>query len=311
MSQVGGNDIPYIDPATGQMTGGFTGQGGANPSNVSMQPVTPQTGQPQSGSPFDTGVNPPVPGVPPQPIPAPPTTITGDQIKADYEKSLGRDPGQFANGQVDPGEAGSFVWDAWKNMTPEAAAAAIAASPEAQAYAKTGQGANAQLPGTGGFTNPANRPSGSAGLSDPNASAFFDMLKGRINASPNVDPNDPIIAAQSEAYNAQNTRAGRDALTAAAERGGPTANLTAANMSVAENSAQQQAGFLAQLQGDERKARRADIEQALTTGAQFLTAEQQAKLQAQLQEMDTQERAYEFDSNDRYRYSPFAAGAGA
>jgi hypothetical protein len=212
---------------------------------------------------------------------------------------------------VDPGEAGSYVWDAWKNMTPEAAAAAIAASPEAQAYAKTGQGANAQLPGTGGFTNPLNRPSGSAGMANPQASAFYNMLQGRIGQSLNVDPSDPVIQAQSEAFNAQNTRAGRDVLTAAAERGGPTANLTAANMSVAENAAQQQSGFLANLMGDERKQRRADIQQALSTGASFLTTEQQQQLQAQLQEMDMQEKSYEFDSNLAYLESPFAPGAGA
>lgn len=293
---------PFAGPMDTQLYDTNTGQ------TYDPSKVLPVPGQP----PLPTGIQTATPTNPQQsPFAGAAATITGDQINADYEKYLGRDPGHFANGQVDPGEAGSYVWDAWKTMTPEAAAAAIAASPEAQQFAKTGQGANAQLPGTGGFTNPVNRPSGSAGLANPEASAFFKTLQGRIGAGVNVDPNDPIIKAQTEAYNADSTRAGRDVLTAAAERGGPTANLTAANMSVAENAAQNQAGFAANLMSQERQARRADIQQALSLGASFLSTEQQQQLQAQLDEMNMQERAYEFDTNQAYLESPFAPGAGA
>lgn len=281
-----GADIPYYDPATGQMSGGLMGN---IPGQAQLQTVPPQQ------SPFAGAMG----------------STTGDQINADYRKYLGRDPGHFANGAVDPGEAGSFVWDAWSHMDPAAAEAGIRNSPEAQAFAKTGQGANTQgTPAAASGQPPAVKVS-PTGLDDPNASAFFKMLQGRIGQSLAVDPNDPVIAKQSEAFNAQNTRAGRDVLTAAAERGGPTANLTAANMSVAENSAQQQSGFLANLMGQERQARRGDIQQALSLGASFLSDEQKQKLQAELDQMNLQERSYEFDTNQAYLESPFAPGAGA
>ncbi len=148
-----------------------------------------------------------------------------------------------------------------------------------------------------------------AGPSDPRASAFYDMLMSRlggINENPGAD--DPIIKKQTDNYAANAERASRSYLTAAAERGGSTANTDAAARSLAEKAGQATAGFGAQLAGDERNQRRQQIQQILSTGAQFLPQQQQMALQQELHNLDLQQRAYEFDSNDSYRYSPFAPG---
>lgn len=150
-----------------------------------------------------------------------------------------------------------------------------------------------------------------AGLNDPRASAFFDLLMGKAKGSSDVSADDPTIKAQTDAYRAEQTRAGRSYLSQAAEAGGTNVNLDAQSRAVAEHGAQETSGFQANLISQERQARRNDIQQALSLGSGFLTQEQQMALQEELNQMDLQQRAYEFDTNQAYLESPFASGAGA
>lgn len=79
---------------------------------------------------------------PPNPS-APPaaTGSTADQISQIYQQDLGRKAGYYSNGNVDAGD----TWQNWMSMSPDAAAAAIAASPEAQAYKQQGQNSQGLL----------------------------------------------------------------------------------------------------------------------------------------------------------------------
>lgn len=179
---------------------------------------------------------------------------------------------------------------------------------------------------TGGVWNSGGS---SIGLQDPQSSAFYDMLLKKASATPNVDPNNPVIKAQVNAYDANQQRTGRDYLSTLAEKGGPNTNLGAEARLSAENRGAATSGFQATLQGQEIAAQRNEIQQALQLGAQFLTAQQQMSLQARLKELDiqqqqfdrqqrasefdtnTKQNAYQFDVNDAYRNSPFAPGATA
>jgi hypothetical protein len=222
--------------------------------------------------------------------------VTGSQINADFSKYLGRD--------LTGGADSAAAWNAFSGMSADQAAQAIQDSPEGKAYAAahapaatTQPGAMASMPNIAGLQN------------SPEAQKLFQTLMGKATASPDVDPNDPIIKAQTEAYGANATRGARDFMTMAAERGGPYQSQDAAERSALEKAAQSTAGFGAQLMSDERAARRQDIQQALGMGSQFLTAQQSQALQEELDKLNLQERGYEFDTNAAYNQSPFAPGA--
>jgi hypothetical protein len=250
------------------------------PTNPDGSPTGGITGAPDTGTPDQPAA----------------TTTTGDQIKADYQKYLGRQPGQFANGTADPGEAGSYVWDAWKNMDPASAEAAIKGSAEAQQYAKTGQGANAQLPGTGGTTNPANAAPYSGGAppiassqgTNPQLTQLRNMLLARAGQSLTVDPNDPTIKAQTDAYAADVTRGGRDFLSQQAESAGPINNMDAAYRSVGEKAGQAVADRRGQLMQGVVDARRKEISDALSGLGGTLSLEEQTRLRQEDQDLARQ-----------------------
>jgi hypothetical protein len=144
---------------------------------------------------------------------------------------------------------------------------------------------------------------------DPNASAFFNRLLGEANQSLDVNPNDPVIAAQTDAYAADQTRAARDLMSQTSEAGGQFANPEAVQRSAAEKAGQNTAAFSANLMSQERAARRSDIQNALSMGGSFLTSEQQLQLQEELHQMDLQEQAYQFDTTQAASQSPFASTA--
>lgn len=196
----------------------------------------------------------------------------------------------------------------------------IANSPEAIAYAKANSASPAAPPPPAaaapapGSTWTPSAPVG--GLQDPQSSAFYDMLLSKASATPNVDPNNPVIAGQVNAYGATQQRTNRDALAALAERGGPNTNLGAETRLAAERAGSATSGFQATLQSQEIASQRAEIQQALQLGAQFLTAQQQMTLQQKLKDLDLQqatydrqERAYEYDQTNAFQSSPFAPGA--
>ncbi len=184
-------------------------------------------------------------------------------------------------------------------------------------YATSGAGMTPSGPQTQvGQPQPATMNPGSAfgaptGLADPHASAFFDTLMGRLDAVPNVDPNDPTIKAETDAFSANRTRSNRDYLSAAAEKGGTGANTDAIARSLAESGGQATGAFQAGLMDQERQARRGQIQNILSLGSSYLTGEQSLALQKELHDMDLSQRAYEFDTNSAFNTSPFAAGASA
>jgi hypothetical protein len=126
----------------------------------------------------------------------------------------------------------------------------------------------------------------------------------RANQSLNIDPNDPVMKQQMDAYNAQNTRAERDYLSGVAEKGGPNANITAETRAAAEKVGQLGGQFEGQLMQNELNARRQEIQSALSGAAGFLTQEQQMQLQEEMAALDRQQNAYQFDINDQFRNSP-------
>ncbi len=154
--------------------------------------------------------------------------------------------------------------------------------------------------------------------------------EGRAQQSLKVDPNDPIIRAQSDAYSANTTRSGRQYLQGLAEKQGANANIGSEGRMVAEKGAQAGAAYEGQLLQNELEARRTEIQNALTGAAGLLTAEQQMQLQEELQQLDhaqqlyeyqysqaqnqsqfdknLTQRAYEFDTTDQFRNSPNYGG---
>lgn len=149
------------------------------------------------------------------------------------------------------------------------------------------------------------------GANDPRSSGFLNMLMSRIDQTPQVDPNDPAIKSSTDAYAAQQERSKRSYLSQAAEKGGENGNTDAISRSLTENAGQATGAFQAGLINQERTARRSQIQNILSLYGSYLSSDQQNALTKELNDMNLAERAYEFDSNDAYRYSPFAAGATA
>ncbi len=112
--------------------------------------------------------------------------------------------------------------------------------------------------------------------------ALYGQLSARAGQSLNIDRNDPIIRAQSDAFSAQQERERRQYLNQAAEQGGQFYNPTQERRMTAEKAGQATGGFEAQLMGRELTSRRDEIQQALNGMQGQLSAEQQMNLQKQL-----------------------------
>lgn len=121
---------------------------------------------------------------------------------------------------------------------------------------------------------------------DRRSNTLYDQLGQRGTQGLAVDPNDPIIKRQVDAYGAAQTRASRDYLGNVAEAGGPLANLRGEQRMAAEKVGQNTGSFQAELMGRELAARRDEIAQALSQQGAMLNADQQRNLQAQLAQMD-------------------------
>lgn len=148
---------------------------------------------------------------------------------------------------------------------------------------------------------------------DPRTNELYSLLQGQATQSKIVDPNDPIIRNQVDAFGAQETRAQRNYLADLAERGGGNANLGMERRMTAEKIGQDTAGFQAQLMGNELSARRQEIQQALQGELGFLSDQQKLELQNQLAIMDNllgqaglQQGAYQFDQTNQFRNSPMS-----
>lgn len=162
-------------------------------------------------------------------------------------------------------------------------------------------------PGTAGAASTGGVQAPGQAATDPRSSAFFDMLMGRVKGvNENIDPNDPIIKGQTDAYAANAERASRSYLSQAAERGGAGTNLDAAARSLAEKAGQSTGAFQASLMGDERGQRRAEIQGLLSLGGSFLSAADHDALQRELSLLNLQENEYQFNTNTQLATSPFA-----
>ena len=127
---------------------------------------------------------------------------------------------------------------------------------------------------------------GAAAANRARGDALYGDLSARAAQGLAVDPNDPVIRAQADAFAANQTRSSRDYLGDIAERGGAYANLRGEQRMAAEKAGQNSGTFKAELMGREVAARRASIESALNGMRGMLTAEQQLGLQQQLALLD-------------------------
>jgi hypothetical protein len=120
--------------------------------------------------------------------------------------------------------------------------------------------------------------------SNPQSDQLYNMLLQRAQQGLNVDPNDPVIKGQSDAYNAQLDRARRNYLSDLAESAGPYASgaMLGQARQTAEAEGQQGAAFQSQLMGRELQSRRDEIQQALAQMGSMLSDEQRLALQKEL-----------------------------
>ena len=115
---------------------------------------------------------------------------------------------------------------------------------------------------------------------------LYGQLGARGQQGLNVNPNDPLIKGQVDAFNAAQQRSGRDYLSNAAESQGPLANLRGEQRMAQEKIGQNTGTFQAELMQRELGARRDEIAQALSQQGQMLGGDQQRNLQMQLAQMD-------------------------
>lgn len=205
-----------------------------------------------------------------------------NQVSAWYQQYLGRAP-----------ESQSVV-DAWAGQDPATAQAGIQNSAEGQAYAAANPPGRVKLDNPAvpqspiATTAPAAAPvfgASATGVAatpaNPQFQGLIDTLLARANQDPNVDPNDPAVSAATDAYSADQTRAGRQFLTAAAEKAGPYGSIGAETAHAAETTGRQSADYRANLVNTLRTQRMASIESALTGAEGMLSGQQQSSLQAE------------------------------
>lgn len=130
--------------------------------------------------------------------------------------------------------------------------------------------------------------------------SLFDILMGRATQGLNVDRNDPVIRAQSDAYSANEQRARRDFLDTQAERGNPygTGAMLGQERMSAEGVGQRTGAFEAEAMGRELAAKRYEIQSALDGARGMLTAQQQMDLQRELALMDDALKRHQIETQN-------------
>lgn len=123
------------------------------------------------------------------------------------------------------------------------------------------------------------------GANSPND--LWSLLMQRAGQGLNVDPTDPIISAQVNAYRAEQERGVRNNIADQAEAQGPNANLTLERRVANEKAAQATGGLKAQLMQNELTARRSEIQQALSQMGSLLSDQQKIALQRELGMIDS------------------------
>jgi hypothetical protein len=179
------------------------------------------------------------------------------------------------------------------------------------ANAPAGGGVGGGMAQLGAPAAASTSPVGSVGLFDnalgtKDANDLYSLLRARAGQSLTVDPNDPVIKAQTDAFRAEQTRAARNIMAEQAEKGGVNANEDANQRSAIEKAAQNTAGFQGTLMANEVAARRAEIQAALQGQQGVLTAQQQMALQQELANLDVKLRSYQFGQSQNQQESQFA-----
>lgn len=271
---------------------------------------------------------------PPATTPTPPAD-SGDlmgRIKAALAAAGSTDDPNYWYGVIskDPNGAGS-AWDYWTGRINQGDGAAGVRNGTVKKFDDGSGDANPTATPSPFTPKPYVRNTLGGKDTSAQADALYNMLMQRAQQGLNIDPNDPIIRQQADAYNANTTRSGRQYLQGLAEKQGANANIGSEGRMVAEKGAQAGATFEGQLMQQELTARRTEIQNALTGAAGLLTAQQQMDLQKELADLDHQQqlyefdygqkqnqsqfdknmtqRAYEFDSTDRFRNSPLGSKA--
>ena len=156
------------------------------------------------------------------------------------------------------------------------------------------------VPGMGTVFGP-----GTPGQNPGMTSDLYNLLSGIAtgsrpeSANPNyqIDPNDPIIKGQVDAYRTSQTNQLRNELSQLAESAGPNAPIRAQQLSAEEQAAQNVSGYQAGLMANELAARRGEVQQALSGAMGLLTDEQRMQLQEELAQLQIAEGAYQFDTS--------------
>lgn len=115
---------------------------------------------------------------------------------------------------------------------------------------------------------------------------LIDQLTQRSQQSLAINPADPVISGQVDAYSAEQERAKRNYLADVAERTGPLSNIAGETRMANEKAGQNTSGYQADLMGRELTSRRAEISQALSSMQGMLTTDQENTLRMQLAQMD-------------------------
>lgn len=222
---------------------------------------------------------------------------TGSQIDQWYNQYLGHGMGAGTPDQT-------AIWSQWAGMDPNAVEAGIKGSAEAQAYT-AGQGrtkvdnpavTQSQPSATGPvptlqqpiFTQTA-QPIASAQGANPALAQLRSLLMSRATQSENVDPNDPAVKAQTDAYAADVTRAGNSFLSKQAEKGGPYGDMSASVRSVGEKAGQATADYRGKLLQGIADARRQQISSALSGLGGTLSVDEATRLRQEDQDLARQQ----------------------
>lgn len=154
-------------------------------------------------------------------------------------------------------------------------------------------------PGMGGTPLPEGPVTPGPTQNDSRQNDLYNTLLGRAQQGLTVDPNDPNIKGQTDAFSAEQERTRRNFLGDLAEKNGPYSTgqqLGQARMT-AEKAGQATGGFQAQLMGRELQSRRDEIAQALTSMGSMLSETQKVDLQRELATMDNSIARQNADTN--------------
>jgi hypothetical protein len=150
-------------------------------------------------------------------------------------------------------------------------------------------------------TDQWNQAGQAAAGSQPSAmNPLVDALAGRVLApdgslaQASVNPNDPIIRGQVDAYSAQQDRARRLYLQEAGEAAGPYGNIRGEQRMSAERAGQNVGAFEAELMGRELQSQRDQLTQQLQMYGASLSQQEQQAFQTQIALLDAQIQESQF-----------------